>query len=130
MSMNETGNKGIIYKVGDVVYQHNTFRGWSKLTVDRVTPTMAILSNEVKLKQGKFAGGSAIGASGFDRDSYFPDTQETRKMAARDQNKTYAIHHKLAKFTERTGPSDDVIAKIVAIHKAAMAQINEILNEK
>lgn len=128
--MNETETQGIIYKVGDVVHSFLQFHGWESFTVARITATTAILSDGTKLRQGRRGGESAIGSSGWNHTRYYPDTPEVRERMTKDKNKTYAIGYKLAKFTERTGPSDDVIAKIVAIHKAAMVQINEILNEK
>lgn len=124
--MNETQ----ILEVGDMVLVHSRMGGWGSFKVDRVTSSQAILSDGTKLKRSLSDGSASIGAGSFPNYRYYLATPENIQRATHSRNLQYLTIHNVQFKEFPMGNDYESISRIVAIHKAAMVQINDILNGK
>jgi len=122
-----------ILTVGETVLKYSRLGGgWSEMKVARVTATQAILEDGTKLKVDLSSSSAIGGAGAYTAPSYYRDTHENRATMDSENNMRYASEHRLIAVSGRKGAdkSDATIAKIVGIHKAAMAQISEIIKNE
>jgi len=126
-------NEKRILKVGDVILCAGGYGGWEELKVDRVTATQATLSDGYKLRIEHWDGGGRIGESGYRSSNYYFDTPLRRAQMSVDIDRAYIVKHTIKVPRDGYGNvtlSGTACAQIVAIHKAAMVQISEIIKSE
>jgi len=126
-------NENKILQVGDVLLSKGNYGTYSVVNVVRVTPTQAILSDGDKLKREHRDGQSCIGARGWSSTHYYFDTPERRAEKDHYHNCEYLKKYLVEVPKNNYGKvllSYEVVAQIVAIHKAAMVKISEIIKSE
>ena len=122
-----------ILQVGQILLRQSSYNVWSEVKVVKITATQAVLNDGDRLKLDHKDGHSRIRAKGYSQSSYYFDTREMRLKAEHSFNVQYAKRNSLAVFGDeyqKSTPSPESMAKIVAIHKAAMLEINAIIKSE
>lgn len=122
-------NQKVTYNEGDSVLCHCRMSNkWSVHKVERVTNTLAILDDGTKLKRETWDGNAGIGHGSYANYTYYSATEANKALMNYDMDVLYATHFKLV--GSPTAYSHEKLAKVVAIHKRAMAEIKEILKSE
>lgn len=122
-------NDKVTYNEGDSVLCHCRMTNrWTTKKVVRATETQAVLDDGTKLKRQTWDGNSSIGCGRYPNYSYYAATEANKKRMHYDMDVLYCTHFKIA--GSPTAFSHEKLAKVVAIHKKAMAEINEILKSE
>jgi len=122
-----------ILEAGDILLGKGSHGTFEPVKVDRVTPTQAILSNSAKLKRDHVDGRAAVGTSGYGNVYYYLDTPDRRAERAHYYNCQYLKDNAVEVPKDNYGKvllPMDVVANLVAIHKAAMLEISEIIKNE